>query len=66
VLLVVVALVVYDRLVASESVPMIDDSRTAKIFARSQERINESIPDDAPSWIVNRYMTLVSSCKEGS
>lgn len=66
VLLVVVALVVYDRLVATQSVPVIDDSRTAKIFARSQERINESLPDDAPGWIVNRYMALVSSCNEGS
>ncbi len=63
VLLVLVALVVYDRLVATQTVPVIDDSRTARIFARAQERINEQIPDDAPGWIVNRYTTLVSSCQ---
>ncbi len=65
VLLVLVALVVYDRLVATQTVPVIDDSRTARIFARAQERINEQIPDDAPGWIVNRYTALVSSCQEG-
>ncbi|HHS94580.1 MAG TPA: CvpA family protein [Rhodobacterales bacterium] len=65
VLLVVVALVVYDRLVATNSVEMIDNSRTAKIFARTQDRINDQIPDDAPGWIVTRYTALVSSCNEG-
>ena len=65
VLLVVVALVVYDRLVATQSVPMIDDSRTARIFARAQERINEQIPSDAPGWIISRYTTLVATCQEG-
>ncbi len=66
VLLVVIALVVYDRLVATDTVPMIDNSRTAKIFARTQERINESIPENAPGWIVDRYTALVSSCPGGN
>lgn len=61
-LLVAVALVVYDRVVVNEAIPMVDDSRTAKIFRRSQESIDEQIPEDAPGWIVKRYEQLVGDC----
>ncbi len=60
-LLVAIALVVYDR-VLSEPIPMIDDSRSNKIFATSQESLNNSIPENAPAWIVQRYEELVGSC----
>lgn len=62
ILLVAVALVVYDRVVVNETIPMVDNSRTAKIFARTQDTINEQIPDDAPGWIVQRYEQLVGDC----
>lgn len=62
VLLVAIALVVYDRVMVSDAIAMVDDSRTAKVFARTQDKIDESIPDDAPGWIVARYETLVSTC----
>jgi membrane protein required for colicin V production len=62
ILLVAVAFVVYDRVLSGESVAMVDDSRTAKIFARTQERLNQQIPSDAPGWIVARYDELVGSC----
>lgn len=61
-LLIAVALVVYDRAVTGDAIAMIDDSRTAKIFSRAQDSINDSIPEDAPGWIVGRYETLVGSC----
>ncbi|MEE9388904.1 MAG: CvpA family protein [Paracoccaceae bacterium] len=60
-LLVAVALVVYDRVI-SEPLAMVDDSRTNKIFAKAQESLNESIPENAPGWIVARYEELVGSC----
>ncbi len=62
IVLVAVALVVYDRMVTTDSLPMIDDSRTAKIFARTQSSINDQIPEDAPGWITARYTDLVSVC----
>lgn len=62
IVLVGVAFIVYDRAIASESVPMVDNSRSAKVFASFQGGIDESIPDDAPGWIVGRYEALVSSC----
>ncbi len=62
VLLVGIALVVYDRVVTDQAMPMIDDSRTARIFAKMQDSINDSIPEDAPGWIVSRYEQLVGDC----
>lgn len=62
ILLVAVALVVYDRVVVDDTIPMVDDSRTAKIFERARGSIDNQIPEDAPSWIVERYEQLVGSC----
>lgn len=60
--LVAIALVLYDRLIVTDTVPMVDDSRTARVFARMSGRIDEEIPSDAPGWIVERYEALVSTC----
>ncbi|SMR72872.1 membrane protein required for colicin V production [Aliiroseovarius halocynthiae] len=64
-ILVAIALVVYDRIVTTDTIPMVDDSRTAKIFARTQDQINEQIPEDAPGWIVEKYENLVGTCSGG-
>lgn len=61
-LLVGIALVVYDRVITDQALPMIDDSRTARIFARMQDDINDAIPEDAPGWIVSRYEQLIGDC----
>ena len=65
-LLVGVALVVYDRVITDQAIPMIDDSRTARIFAKMQDKINDSIPEDAPGWIVSRYEQLIGECGKPS
>ena len=62
--LVAIALVVYDRVVLNESVAMVDDSRTNKIFANVQDSLNESMPEDIPGWIVTRYEELVGNCAD--
>ena len=62
IVLVGVALLVYDRAVAANTVPMVDDSRSAKIFASFQDNIDASIPDDAPGWIVARYNEMTAVC----
>ncbi len=62
IVLVGIAFIVYDRAIAANSVPMVDNSRSAKVFASFQSRIDESIPTDAPQWIVSRYEQLVGSC----
>jgi len=62
-LLVVVALVVYDRLVIGDPIPMVDESRTALLFSEVQDRINDAIPEEAPQWIVGRYEELIARCE---
>ena len=62
VLLVAVAFIVYDIAVAANTVPMVDNSRSAKVFASFQTNIDEAIPSDAPGWIVARYEALTSIC----
>lgn len=62
IILVGVALLVYDRVVADNTVPMVDNSRSAKIFASFQSNIDAAVPDDAPGWIQSRYNTLTKAC----
>ena len=62
VVLVGVALLVYDRAVADNTVSMVDNSRSAKIFASFQANIAAAVPDDAPGWILSRYNTLTQAC----
>lgn len=66
VLLVAVAFIVYDRAIASEAIPMVDESRSAKIFASLQEQLDANIPTDAPGWIVGRYNELTSICADAA
>lgn len=64
-LLVIVALVVYDRVILGDPIPMVDESRSAKLFAEVQDRINDAIPEEAPGWIVGRYEELIANCEAG-
>jgi len=62
VLLVAVAFVVYNRVLVESSVPVVDKSQSAKIFASLEQRLNEEVPQDAPAWIQARYHDLVGDC----
>lgn len=63
-LLVAVALVVYDRVIVATEIPLIDDSRTAQVFAAVEEDLTASVPTDAPGWVLARYEQLVSGCTQ--
>ncbi|MBF9032376.1 CvpA family protein [Rhodobacterales bacterium HKCCE3408] len=62
VLLVIVVLVAYDRLAGDERIEIVDNSRTAQIFADAKDSIEQQIPEDAPGWVLERYEQLTSSC----
>jgi membrane protein required for colicin V production len=64
ILLVLIALVVFDRVTMGSSVAMVDDSRTAAVFASVRANIDNQIPEDAPGWILSRYEQLVGACGE--
>lgn len=62
-ILVAIAFVLYDRIVpAEQGLAMIDGSRSAIIFAQSQDIIEKQIPTEAPEWIVLRYEQLTGNC----
>lgn len=60
--LVLVAFLVYDRALAGTAVAMVDESRSIKVYASFQERVNAAVPDGAPDWIVQQYNDLTQSC----
>jgi len=66
VLLIAIAFIVYDRVLADQPIPMIDASRTALVFANFQVRIDENIPTDAPQWIIERYNEVTNVCAPGT
>lgn len=65
-LLVGVAFIVYDRAIAADTIPMVDESRSAKVFASFQDNLDAQIPTDAPGWIVSRYNELTAVCVDPS
>lgn len=65
VLLIAIAFIVYDRVLSDQQIPMVDNSRTALVFANFQANIDENIPSDAPGWIVDRYNELTNVCAPG-
>jgi membrane protein required for colicin V production len=63
VLLVVIALVVYQRIFGGGGgVPQIDDSHSVEIFAGLEQRIAAMLPEDAPQWIADQYARMTQSC----
>lgn len=62
ILLVAVAFIVYDRVMAAQPVPMVENSRSAQVFERMRGQMDQQIPQDAPGWVVSRYEQLVRGC----
>jgi membrane protein required for colicin V production len=63
VLLIVIALVVYNRVFGGAGgVPQIDNSHSIAIFAGLEARIAAMLPADAPQWIAGQYARLTQSC----
>jgi len=60
--LVAIAFIVYERVIVSEPIPMVDDSRTAVVFAQVSEAIDDQIPADAPGWVAAQYDNLIGQC----
>ncbi|TGN60475.1 CvpA family protein [Paracoccus liaowanqingii] len=62
ILLVAIAFIVHDRVMTSQSVEVVDNSRSAQVFERVRGQMDEQIPADAPGWIVSRYEQMVAAC----
>ncbi|MGX9353819.1 CvpA family protein [Roseobacteraceae bacterium S113] len=62
ILLVAIAYFVYETVLTSQDIAMIDDSRSARVFARLTGTIEDQNPEQALSWITTQYEQLVGTC----
>lgn len=66
VLLVIVAIIAYERIVGDEPIAAISDSRSAAVFANMKDTIEAQIPTDVPGWILDRYETLINGTEDAT
>ncbi|MBS0122897.1 CvpA family protein [Thetidibacter halocola] len=64
ILLVAVGFFVYQTVITAQDIPVINDSRSAAIFSRFTDRIEEQNPEAALGWITTQYEQLVGVCQE--
>ena len=62
ILLVAIAFIVYDRVMTSQQVAVVENSRSAQVFERMRGQLDSQGPDAAPGWIVSRYEQMVAGC----
>ncbi len=62
ILLVAIAYFVYETVVTSQNIAVIDDSRSARVFSRMTEQVQDGNPEQALGWITLQYEELVSAC----
>jgi len=64
VLLVVIALVVYQRIFGGAGgVDMVDNSRSKAILTDLEARIAAALPENSPQWIEAKYTALTATCE---
>ncbi|WP_297772075.1 CvpA family protein [uncultured Roseovarius sp.] len=63
VLLVAIAYFVYQTVVTSQSIEIIDDSRSARVFSQLTGTIEDRNPDEALGWITQQYEDLIGACE---
>ncbi|MEC7667495.1 MAG: CvpA family protein, partial [Pseudomonadota bacterium] len=63
ILLVAIAFFVYETVITSQDIAMIEDSRSAAVFSQFTDKIEEQNPDQALRWITTQYEQLVGVCE---
>lgn len=62
ILLVAVAFFVYQTVLSSQQIEMVENSRSAKVFAQFTGQIQDRDPEAALGWITTQYEQLVGNC----
>ena len=62
IILVAVAFFVYDVVLTSQNVEMIDNSRSAAVFGKLTGQVEERNPEQALGWVTAQYENLVGEC----
>lgn len=64
VLLVAIAFFIYQTVMTGQNFTVVDESRSAKVFAQMTDRIEEQNPEQALGWITRQYEELVGACDQ--
>ncbi len=62
ILLVAVAFFLYQTVLSTQQIDMVENSRSAKVFSRMTSQIGERDPEAALGWITTQYEQLVGQC----
>ena len=62
ILLVAVAFFVYQTVLTTQKIAMVDDSRSAAVFSQLTGQIEQRNPEQALGWITTQYQQLVGTC----
>ena len=62
ILLVAIAYFVYETVASSQSIQMVDDSRSARVFSKLTGKVEDNDPERALGWITAQYEQLVGNC----
>ncbi|MDF1803943.1 CvpA family protein [Thalassovita sp.] len=64
ILLVAIAFFVYETVLTSQQIPMVDDSRSARVFSKMTGKIEDGDPAQALGWITTQYEQLTNACEK--
>lgn len=64
ILLIAVAFFIYETVMTGQNFTMVDESRSAQVFARMTGKIEEQNPEQALGWITRQYEELVGVCDQ--
>lgn len=62
IILIAVGFFVYETVFAGQAIALIDDSRSAGVFAQLTDRIAAQNPQAALGWMTTQYQQLVGAC----
>ena len=62
ILLVAVAFFVYQTVLATQDIAMVEDSRSARVFAQFTGQVQDRDPEAALGWLTTQYEQLVGPC----
>lgn len=62
ILLVAIAFFVYDTVASAQTFSIVDESRSAQVFAKMTGKIEDQNPEQALGWVTAQYEGLVGRC----
>ncbi len=64
ILLIAIGFFVYETVITEQTFTMVDQSRSAQVFSRLTDSIENRNPEQALGWITQQYENLVGSCTQ--